>query len=47
MRVRHPHFGLGIVVDIETDDADPKVTVRFDAVGQKRPMVRFARLERA
>jgi DNA helicase-2/ATP-dependent DNA helicase PcrA len=45
-RVRHAHFGVGTVLSVEGYDADVKVTVRF-AVGQKRLVARFARLEPA
>jgi DNA helicase-2/ATP-dependent DNA helicase PcrA len=47
LRVRHPHFGIGTVLSIEPGDADMKLTVRFNSVGQKRLMAKFARLEPA
>ena len=46
MRVRHPQFGIGTVLGIEDHADDLKVTVRFAAVGVKRLLARFAKLER-
>ena len=47
MRVRHPLFGVGSVVSIETVTNDIKLVVRFAAVGQKTLHARYARLEPA
>lgn len=47
MRVRHPLFGIGTVVNIEPVTDDLKVTVRFSAVGQKTLRAKFAKLEPA
>jgi DNA helicase-2/ATP-dependent DNA helicase PcrA len=47
MRVRHPQFGIGTVLGIEDHADDLKVTVRFAAVGVKRLLAKFARLEGA
>jgi DNA helicase-2/ATP-dependent DNA helicase PcrA len=47
MRVRHPLFGVGSVVSIETVTNDLKLVVRFAAVGQKTLHARYARLEPA
>jgi DNA helicase-2/ATP-dependent DNA helicase PcrA len=46
MRVRHPQFGVGTVLAIEDHGDDVKLTVRFAAVGAKRLLGRYARLER-
>jgi DNA helicase-2/ATP-dependent DNA helicase PcrA len=46
MRVRHPQFGVGTVLAIEDHGDDVKLTVRFAAVGVKRLLGRYARLER-
>ncbi|PYE52042.1 ATP-dependent helicase [Deinococcus yavapaiensis] len=43
-RVQHAKFGAGIVEAVCSDGADLEVTVRFDGVGVKRLMARFARL---
>ena len=47
MRVRHPQFGAGTVIGIEDHGDDVKLTVRFAAVGVKRLLGKYARLERA
>jgi len=47
MRVRHPLFGVGSVVSIESVTNDIKLVVRFAAVGQKTLDARYARLEPA
>jgi DNA helicase-2/ATP-dependent DNA helicase PcrA len=45
--VRHPQFGIGTVLSVEPATGDIKVTVRFDAVGRKKLLLRFAGLEPA
>ncbi len=45
-RVRHPHFGPGIVVSSRSRDGDQEVVVAFDEHGVKRLMQRFAHMER-
>jgi ATP-dependent DNA helicase UvrD/PcrA len=47
MRVRHPQFGVGTVLSVEEHTDDYKVTVRFNSVGQKKLLARFAKLEPA
>jgi DNA helicase II / ATP-dependent DNA helicase PcrA len=47
MRVRHPQFGVGTVLGIEDHADDLKVTVRFAAVGVKRLLAKYAKLEGA
>ena len=47
MRVRHPQFGVGNVIAIEEHTDDLKVTVRFNSVGVKKLLARFAKLEPA
>jgi DNA helicase-2/ATP-dependent DNA helicase PcrA len=47
MQVRHPQFGVGSVLSVESLDDDVKLVVRFAAVGQKRLRARYARLEPA
>jgi DNA helicase II / ATP-dependent DNA helicase PcrA len=47
MRVRHPQFGIGTVLGIEDHADDLKVTVRFAAVGVKRLLAKYAKLEGA
>ena len=47
MRVRHAQFGLGNIVGIEAHNDDLKITVRFNTVGTKKLLARFAKLEPA
>jgi DNA helicase-2/ATP-dependent DNA helicase PcrA len=47
MRVRHPMFGLGTVLNVEEQHDDFKVVVRFAAVGVKKLLAKYARLELA
>ena len=47
MRVRHRQFGVGTVVGVEDQGDDVKVTVRFNSVGVKKLLARFAGLEPA
>tara|TARA_B100001123_G_C15337478_1_gene1033422 strand:- start:480 stop:2717 length:2238 start_codon:yes stop_codon:yes gene_type:complete len=45
LRVRHPKFGLGTVVDVEQLVDDTKLVVRFQSVGTKTLRAKFAKLE--
>jgi DNA helicase-2/ATP-dependent DNA helicase PcrA len=47
MRVRHAQFGVGTIVAIEEHNDDLKITVRFNSVGVKKLLARFAKLEPA
>jgi DNA helicase-2/ATP-dependent DNA helicase PcrA len=47
MRVKHAQFGVGTVLAIEEHTDDYKITVRFNSVGQKKLLARFAKLEPA
>jgi len=47
MRVRHAQFGVGTVVGVEDHNDDVKVTVRFNTVGVKKLLARYAKLEPA
>jgi DNA helicase-2/ATP-dependent DNA helicase PcrA len=44
MRVRHPQFGVGTVLSVEEHSGDLKITVRFNSVGQKKLLAKFAKL---
>ncbi len=44
-RVRHPDWGIGVIRERAGQGADLKVTVRFNGVGDKRLLVRYAQLE--
>ena len=45
MVVRHPLFGPGNVVTVESRGDDQKLTVQFRSAGRKKLMARFADLE--
>jgi DNA helicase-2/ATP-dependent DNA helicase PcrA len=45
LRVRHPIFGAGTVIEVSGARGDEKLKIRFDRVGVKTVMVRFANLE--
>ena len=47
MRVRHAQFGVGNVVAVEAHNDDLKVTVRFNTVGVKKLLAKYAKLEPA
>ena len=44
MKVRHSNFGLGVIIQKETSGNDTKVTIRFDNVGTKVLLTKFAKL---
>jgi DNA helicase-2/ATP-dependent DNA helicase PcrA len=43
-RVRHPEYGLGVVLGIEGSGESEKLTVYFDRAGRKKFVARFANL---
>lgn len=45
-RVRHAHFGEGIVVSSKLVEGDEEVTVAFAGKGVKRLLASFANLQR-
>jgi DNA helicase-2/ATP-dependent DNA helicase PcrA len=47
MRVRHAQFGIGTVVSVEEHNDDLKITVRFNLVGVKKLLAKYAKLEPA
>ena len=47
MRVRHPQFGVGSVIAVEEHNDDMKITVRFNLVGVKKLLAKYAKLEPA
>jgi DNA helicase-2/ATP-dependent DNA helicase PcrA len=47
LRVRHPIFGEGTVIEVRGVGAGQKLDIRFDRVGVKTVLVRFANLEPA
>ncbi|MEQ1875621.1 MAG: UvrD-helicase domain-containing protein [Bdellovibrionia bacterium] len=46
MKVRHPHFGVGVIASCEGEGENQKVTVMFDNRSIKKFSVKFARLDR-
>ncbi|MGO9642170.1 MAG: ATP-dependent helicase [Candidatus Acidiferrales bacterium] len=44
-RVRHPKYGVGTIVDVEGEDEERKLTVRFSDYGTKKLVERYAQLE--
>ncbi len=47
MRVKHAQFGVGTVVSMEEHNDDMKITVRFNLVGVKKLLAKYAKLEPA
>ena len=47
MRVRHAQFGVGSVISVEDHNDDQKITVRFNTVGVKKLLARYAKLQPA
>jgi DNA helicase-2/ATP-dependent DNA helicase PcrA len=47
MRVRHAQFGVGTVMSVEEHNDDMKITVRFNLVGVKKLLAKYAKLEPA
>ena len=45
-RVVHDRFGLGTVTDVSGDEADLKATILFDHAGEKKLLLKFAKLQR-
>ena len=45
MIVRHPQFGLGRVIDVNTRASQARANIRFERVGMKTLMLQYARLE--
>jgi DNA helicase-2/ATP-dependent DNA helicase PcrA len=47
MRVKHAQFGIGNVIAVDEHNDDYKVTVRFNSVGIKKLLAKYAKLEPA
>jgi DNA helicase-2/ATP-dependent DNA helicase PcrA len=45
MKVKHPRFGQGRILQIEGEGNNRKATVFFAESGQKQLLLRFARLK--
>jgi DNA helicase-2/ATP-dependent DNA helicase PcrA len=45
MKVEHPKFGFGVVVEMDEDGANRKAKVKFDNFGVKTLLLTFAKLK--
>lgn len=45
MKVEHPKFGFGMVLQMDTTGADRKAKIRFDNFGEKTLLLSFAKLK--
>jgi len=45
LRVRHPHFGSGVVLSVAGDGPSQKLKIRFERAGVKTILVKYANLE--
>jgi len=45
VRVRHPHFGTGVVISVMGSGASQKLKIQFERAGVKTLMLKFANLE--
>ena len=45
-KVKHQRFGHGVITDIEGSGANKKAIIRFENVGEKKLLLKFAKLEK-
>ena len=45
LKVKHPNFGLGEIIKMDTDNNQNKAVVKFKTVGEKTLLLNFAKLE--
>ncbi|HEX7017252.1 MAG TPA: UvrD-helicase domain-containing protein [Cyclobacteriaceae bacterium] len=45
MKVEHPKFGYGVVIQMDTSGADRKARIQFDNFGEKTLLLSFAKLK--
>lgn len=45
-RVKHQRFGHGVIVDVEGQGPNKKAIINFENVGEKKLLLKFAKLER-
>lgn len=45
MRIEHSRFGKGTILSIDTDATDARIEVKFDTVGSKKLLLKFARFK--
>jgi len=44
-RVRHPKYGVGTIVEVEGEDEERRLSVRFSEYGTKKLVERYAQLK--
>jgi hypothetical protein len=44
-RVRHPTLGAGVVLELEGQDEEARITVFFEKAGKRKLVAKFANLE--
>ena len=42
-KIRHERFGLGVVTEIDVTAGEEKIVARFDNVGDKKLLLKFAK----
>ncbi|MDE7396634.1 MAG: ATP-binding domain-containing protein, partial [Muribaculum sp.] len=45
MRIRHNRFGAGNIIAIDTSGSEDAIVVRFDVLGEKKLLLRFAKFD--
>lgn len=45
-RIKHPRFGVGNITDLEGSGPNKKAVIAFDNVGEKKLLLKFAKLEK-
>lgn len=45
-RVKHQRFGMGVIKDLEGSGPNKKAIIQFDNVGEKKLLLKFAKLEK-
>ncbi len=45
-KVKHQRFGHGVIVDVEGSGANKKAIIKFENVGEKKLLLKFAKLEK-
>ncbi len=43
--VKHERFGIGVITAIETMNSDYKLTIQFENIGEKKILLKYAKLE--
>lgn len=45
MKIKHIHFGEGVITKIDATGSDPKISVKFNEHGERTLLLKFARFE--